>query len=60
MDRAPRALLRALGFRSDDLLGSGGEALVFALGDDRIVRVLRAPTPVDTLTRRVDLVRDSG
>lgn len=36
----------------------GGEALVFALGDDRIVRVLRAPTPVDTLTRRVDLVAE--
>jgi hypothetical protein len=40
------AILGSLGLGSGDLVGHGGEAWVFALGADRVVRILnRAPDP---------------
>jgi hypothetical protein len=50
------AVLRALGLPPGAALGQGGEARVFALGDDRIVRVLHAGGRADDIVRRQRLV----
>jgi aminoglycoside phosphotransferase (APT) family kinase protein len=55
-DIAP--ILTAFGIGSEDSLGHGGEARVFAFGDDRILRVLRPGGRAADLLRRRDLVAE--
>jgi putative membrane protein len=43
---------------ADDLLGHGGEAWVFALDDDRVVRILQPGGVLDDIVRRRDLVAE--
>lgn len=43
MEAARSAVLADLGLQPGDLLGAGGEAEVYALGPDRVVRVHRQP-----------------
>lgn len=61
--RQDRAVLAELGTDESMLLGRGGEARVFALGDDRVVRLCHEGTPLDAITDRVRLlaaIRSSG
>lgn len=46
----------ALGVKADDALGHGGEASVYALGDDRVVRILHQGGRADEIVRRQELV----
>jgi hypothetical protein len=57
-DRGLVTVLRSLGLRPEALLGWGGEASVYALDDDRVVRVLREGQDSGTIRRRQDLVRE--
>src|SRR5665213_211666 len=50
------SVLRELGITADALLGHGGEAWVYALGDDRVVRVLHPGGSAEDLLRRQRLV----
>lgn len=50
------AILAMHGVSESDLLGSGGEARVYALPDDEVLRVLHPGTPVQLLFDRDDLV----
>lgn len=51
-------LLRHLGADPADLLGFGGEARVWALGTDRVVRVCHPGTPRRAVEQRIDLVAE--
>ncbi len=51
-------LLRDLGADPADLLGFGGEARVWALGTDRVVRVCHPGTPRRALEQRIELVAE--
>jgi aminoglycoside phosphotransferase (APT) family kinase protein len=55
-DAALVAVLQHLGVTADAVLGHGGEAWVYALGDDRVVRVLHAGGRADDVVRRQRLV----
>jgi len=59
-DRGPvavaRVVLDAFGLVPGDLLGAGGEAHVYALGADRVLRVLHPGGRAEDLRRRRDLV----
>lgn len=57
-DEAERveALLRGLEVDPADLLGFGGEARVWALRADRVVRVCHRGTPVQSLQQRIELL----
>lgn len=46
------AVLTRFGVRADALLGHGGEAWVYALDDDRVIRVLHAGGSADDVHRR--------
>ena len=50
------AVAEALGLSADAILGHGGEAWVFALGDDRVVRILHPGGRADEMVRRRELV----
>jgi aminoglycoside phosphotransferase (APT) family kinase protein len=50
------AVLQHLGVAADAVLGHGGEAWVYALDDDRIVRVLHAGGRAEHVRRRRELV----
>ena len=50
------AVLQHLGVAADAVLGHGGEAWVYALDDDRVVRVLHAGGRADDVVRRQRLV----
>lgn len=51
-------LLRLLGVDPADLLGFGGEARVWALGTDRVVRVCHLGTAPEALRQRIALVAE--
>lgn len=51
-------LLRGLGVDPADLLGFGGEARVWALGTDRVVRVCHPGTPRRAVEQRIDLLTE--
>lgn len=51
-----QAVLTQLGIPSDALLGEGGEARVFALDGDRVVRLPHPGTPVGALDARRELL----
>ncbi|MEZ5410723.1 MAG: hypothetical protein R2761_22035 [Acidimicrobiales bacterium] len=57
-DEAARVegLLRGLGVDPADLLGFGGEARVWALGADRVVRLCHPGTPRDAVHQRIELL----
>lgn len=57
-DEAARVegLLRGLGVDPADLLGFGGEARVWALGADRVVRLCHPGTPADAVHQRIELL----
>jgi aminoglycoside phosphotransferase (APT) family kinase protein len=58
-DPGIKAVLEHLGVGAGDPLGHGGEAWVYALDDERVVRVVRVLHPggtVDSVTRRKQLV----
>lgn len=46
----------ALGVTADGVLGHGGEAWVYALGDDRVVRILHQAGRAEEIVRRQELV----
>jgi hypothetical protein len=48
--------MRTFGVTADDLLGHGGEAWVYALGDDRVVRILHPGGQAADIVRRQHLV----
>jgi aminoglycoside phosphotransferase len=50
------AVAKALGLSPDAVLGHGGEAWVFALDDDRVVRILHRGGRTDEIVRRQQLV----
>ncbi len=50
------SLMRRFGLTADDYLGHGSEAWVYALGDDRVVRIVRGGGRVDDVVRRHQLV----
>jgi hypothetical protein len=52
------SVMRTFAVTADDLLGHGGEAWVFALGDDRVVRILQPGGRVDDIVRRQGLVAE--
>lgn len=52
------ALLRGLGVDPADLLGFGGEARVWALGTDRVVRLCHPGTPAEAVHQRIDLLAE--
>src|SRR5436190_13636897 len=52
------AVLVRFGVRPDDLLGQGGEAWVYALDADRVVRVLHSGGTVDHVRRRQRLIEE--
>ncbi len=52
------ALLRGLGADPADLLGFGGEARVWALGADRVVRVCHPGTGPGVVRQRIDLLAE--
>ena len=51
-------VLSKVGADPDDVLGHGGEAWVFALGTDRVVRVLHLGGRVEEIHRRRELVNE--
>ena len=51
-------VLSKVGADPDDVLGHGGEAWVFALGTDRVVRVLHLGGRVEEIHRRQELVNE--
>lgn len=55
-DPAVLAVLRTFGASVGDLLGHGGEARVYALGDDRVLRILHAGGRAEDIGRRQHLV----
>jgi aminoglycoside phosphotransferase (APT) family kinase protein len=55
-DAALVAVLRSLGVGPEAVLGHGGEAWVYALDDDRVVRVLHAGGRAEDVRRRKALV----
>jgi aminoglycoside phosphotransferase (APT) family kinase protein len=57
-DPAFVSLLSRFGVTADDYLGHGGEARVYALDDDRVVRILHRGGRVDDVVRRHQLVSD--
>lgn len=62
-DERLRAVLRSLGVAPADLLGQGGEAWVYAVDDERVVRVLHAGQDGTTVEDRrvlVDELRRGG
>jgi len=52
------SLSRRFGITTDDLLGHGGEAWVYALGEDRVVRILHRGGRAEDVVRRQDLVSE--
>jgi aminoglycoside phosphotransferase (APT) family kinase protein len=50
------SVAEALGLVPDAVLGHGGEAWVFALGDDRVVRILHKGGRAEQIVRRQELV----
>lgn len=50
------SVLTAFGVADDEPLGHGGEAWVFALGDDRVLRVLHNGEQAEKIRRRQQLV----
>jgi hypothetical protein len=58
MEDPPDAVLAAFGLRSEALLGRGGEATVYALDGERVLRVLQPGGDTDQLTRTEALLRD--
>ncbi len=57
-DRGLASVLRWFGVHPDDLLGSGDEATVYALGGDRVLRVLHAHSSTERFFRRQHLVSE--
>jgi aminoglycoside phosphotransferase (APT) family kinase protein len=57
-DPGLRNVLRHLGVPADSLLGHGGEAWVYALDDNRVVRVPHSGADADQLLRNHALVRE--
>ncbi len=55
-DHGLRVVLTEFGVTADDLLGHGGEAWVYALGDDRVLRVLHSGGRAGDIRRRQHLV----
>ena len=55
-DRTFEAIVAKLALNRAALLGHGGEAWVFALGGDRVVRILQPGAPKEVLLRRQELV----
>lgn len=49
-------VLARFGLDRDDLLGEGGEATVYALGDDRVLRLPKAAVPASALDARRSLL----
>jgi aminoglycoside phosphotransferase (APT) family kinase protein len=58
VDPGVLTVVREWGLTADDLLGHGGEAWVYALGDDRVVRILHPGGRADDITRRQRLVAE--
>ncbi len=54
------SVMRQFAVTADDLLGHGGEAWVFALGDDRVVRILQPGGRIEDIVRRRALVAELG
>ena len=52
------AAMKTFGVTADDLLGHGGEAWVYALGDDRVVRILHPGGQAAGMVRRQGLVAE--
>jgi hypothetical protein len=52
------SVLRTFSVTADDLLGHGGEAWVFSLGADRVLRVLQPGGRVEDIDRRRHLVAE--
>lgn len=50
------AVLTQFGIPPDALLGHGGEAWVYAFGDERVLRVLHAGGRIEEIHRRQDLI----
>lgn len=59
-DRDLAEVLRRFGIGPGDLLGWGGEAAVFALDAERVLRVLHPGGRLPALTRRFELVDELG
>ena len=57
---APSAVLDRFGIGPKDRIGAGGEATVYALGTDRILRVAHADTGIDDFRARYDLLAELG
>lgn len=55
-DQGLRAVLDRFGVKPSDLLGHGGEAWVYALGDQRVLRVLHGSGSCDHVSERQALV----
>ena len=58
MVSAPVAVLDVFGVEPDALLGYGGEARVYALGRERILRVHHEGTPAETVGARTRLLEE--
>jgi aminoglycoside phosphotransferase (APT) family kinase protein len=52
------AAMKTFGVTADDILGHGGEAWVYALGDDRVVRILQPGGRAADMVRRQRLVSE--
>jgi len=52
------SVMQAFDVSASDYLGHGGEAWVFALGDERVLRVLHAGSTVESVVRIADLVTE--
>lgn len=59
-DQRLQEVLRALGVRPDALLGRGGEAGVYAVDDERVVRILHAGQDTNGIRSRQQLVAELG
>jgi aminoglycoside phosphotransferase (APT) family kinase protein len=57
-DPGLKAVLNCLGVEAEALLGHGGEAWVYALDDERVVRVLHEGSDADQLRRNQELVAE--
>jgi len=59
-DEAQRVgtLLRGLGVDPADVLGFGGEARVWALGADQVVRLCHPGTPAEAVRQRIELLAE--
>ncbi len=59
-DPGALAALREFGCDAEALLGRGGEATVFALGDERVLRIHRPGTSEDGVLARASLLDELG